>query len=699
MDPIICLHISRAGYYYCVHGKPIYQLIPCPEGTVFDEAIHLCLPPDQVSANCSETRSPTNMPSGMSSQLTTTATPSQSPATYPTEHPIGEYVLLGPSTSTQTLFGTTSSPTSKIPIEQTNLSPPSQQTPPSLPPSHAPTLQPINPGTSSPTWQHNSNPSNPRPTQPTSSSTQTNPVPSLSPDTKSPSKNLPMSENVQDMSNDIAETEYCPAGFTGVLPWNNCSAYYYCFNSVPHLPTILCSAGKQFDIHSNRCREASEVHCSSSTSTGSEPSHQPRPPTKSPLVQSSGSSQPISSPPSNEENDSPTSLILFDESSSAVDNVSKNTLYSWSSTTNYGSSTVNANTNSSSLPQGYHLGGTFITIEISFGGSSPGDIGWQLLSLDGAVNVAQPTGAYKNMDKNAVIYEGISLQRGSMTRSAAMREFSWTILSVKGNGLGGGRWKLYNGSPIDENLLAVGDDFSYMDTVGIAVNGEGIISLGDKQEQLAASVNTEKEEDDKSMAEIFAQTRDSLDSDESDHIVQSEDSSSRNLKVILISVILAAVLTSVLLFTLAYRKKTIFDDDLTEDFDGWNVEAGTPPAEKGYYEDYYSTDDKQHVRDDMQDSSVSIDPSGSSFNGYEEKPPISNHTQQQLGTVGNNTIANKGTDVSEITTPSVFLEEENQNSNSAIDIENLVASTQANLEHTFDTCIYTILEKLESEVS
>ena len=101
----------------------------------------------------------------------------------------------------------------------------------------------------------------------------------------------------------------------------------------------------------------------------------------------------------------------------------------------------------------------------------------------------------------------------------------------------------------------------------------------------------------------------------------------------------------------------------------------------------------------MQDSAVSIDPPGSSFNGYEEKPPISNHTQQQLGTVGNNTIANKGTDVSEITTPSVFLEEENQNSNSAIDIENLVASTQANLEHTFDTCIYTILEKLESEVS
>lgn len=648
------------------------------------------------------------MPSGMSSQLTTTATPSQSPATYPTEHPIGAYVLLGPLTSTQTLFGTTSSPTSKpsnsIYIEQTTLSP-SQQTPPSLPPSPAPTLQPINPGTPSPTWHHNSNPSNPRPTQPASSSPHINPVPSLSPDTKSPSKNLPISENVQ---NDTAETEYCPAGFTGVLPWNNCSAYYYCFNSVPHLPTILCSAGKQFDVHSNRCREASEVHCSSSTSTGSEPSHQPLPPTKSPLVQSSDSTQPISSPPSIEENDNPTLLILFDESSSAVDNASsdsdqnlQNTLYSWSSTTSYGSSTVNANTNSSLLPQDYHLGGTFITIEISFGGGSPGDIGWQLLSLDGSVSVSQPTGAYKNMTKNAVIYEGISLQRGSMTRSATiMQEFSWTILSVKGKGLGGGHWKLYNGSPIDENLLAVGDDFSYMDTVGIAVNGEGIVSLGDKQEQLVASVNTEKEEDDKSMAEIFAQTRDSLDSDESDHIVQSEDDdSSRNLKVILMSVILAAVLASVLLFALACRKKTVFDDDLTEDFDEWNVEAGTPPAEKGYYEDYYSTDDKQHVRDDMQDSSVSIDPPGSSFNGYEEKPPISNHTQQQLGTVGNNTIANKGTDVSEITAPSVFVEQENQNSNTAIDIENLVESTRANLEHTFDTCIYTILEKLESEIS
>jgi hypothetical protein len=68
-------------------------------------------------------------------------------------------------------------------------------------------------------------------------------------------------------------------------------------------------------------------------------------------------------------------------------------------------------------------------------------------------------------------------------------------------------------------------------------------------------------------------------------------------------------------------------------------------------------------------------------------------------TVENDTITTKGTAVSEITTPSVFVEEENQNSNSAIDIDNLVESTGANLEQTFDTCIYTKLEKLESEVS
>ena len=500
------------------------------------------------------------------------------------------------------------------------------------------------------------------------------PSTSTSSPTSKPSNSIPIEQTT------LTPSQHNPSAATTLQPTNlRTSSPTWQHTSTPSnpRPTQPSSSSPQ----TNQVPSLSPVQ-DIKNDTDSVPSHPPRPPTKSPLVQPFDSIQAISSPPLFiEENDSPIPAS-FDKSPSGDDDASSNSIQNSQSTLYSWSSTVNTNMN--------HLGGTFITIEISFGGSYPGNIGWQLISLDGSVNVSQPAGSYQTMNANAVIFESISLQKTTMTRSATAQEFSWSILSVRGEGLGGGLWKLYNGSPIDENLLAVGDDFSYMDTVGLAVTGDGIILLGDKQEQLTDSVNSEKEDEDKSMAEIFAQTRDSLDSDESDHIVQSEaGDSSRNLKVILMSVVLAAVFVAMFLFALAYRKKTIFDDDLTEDFDEWNVETA-PPAEKDCYEDYYNTDAEQNARDDIQDS-VSIDPPGSSFNGYEEKPPISNHTQQQLGTDAN-AITHRGTDVSEITTPSAFVEEE-----TTIDIENLVKSTEANLETTFD--IYTIIEKLESEVS
>ena len=63
----------------------------------------------------------------------------------------------------------------------------------------------------------------------------------------------------------ISQNIECPDEFTGLVPWNQCSIYFYCLMGIPYPPIIQCEAGKLFDIELKSCLDSSQVTCLPST--------------------------------------------------------------------------------------------------------------------------------------------------------------------------------------------------------------------------------------------------------------------------------------------------------------------------------------------------------------------------------------------------------------------------------------------------
>jgi hypothetical protein len=63
----------------------------------------------------------------------------------------------------------------------------------------------------------------------------------------------------------ISQNIVCPDEFTGLVPWNQCSIYFYCLIGVPYPPIMQCEAGKLFDVEAKTCLDSLQVTCAPST--------------------------------------------------------------------------------------------------------------------------------------------------------------------------------------------------------------------------------------------------------------------------------------------------------------------------------------------------------------------------------------------------------------------------------------------------
>jgi len=550
------------GYYFCVYGKAVYPSISCPDDTLFDEKSMLCLPSEQVT--CSGTSSPTNAPSRRSTTL--------SPSTHPNQS-------LPPSISSSDDI---SSSTSSLPtiIRQDETSPPTWL--------HDATTNTRPKQSSSPTIQ---NP-NRMPTSPPSTGTDLDasqaPMPTPNNQTSSPnqtstSQSFGEESVISQAANDTEDEDplfVCNHdSYTGMMTLDGCSEYFYCLNGVPQIPSMKCDTGFLFDTSSNSCTQASRVICEplNHSTTTSTPLHQPDNVTSPanisnipPMVVSGG----------NTSNDyvSANSSLQYSNPSITGRNPG---MYSWIVFTTYSTSSSQGNIPAESPPNSLLSQNTspgddpFITIEISFNNTSPADIGWQLLSLDEVVNINQPVGAYKGMAAlNTIVYESIVLKQMSIKRSASIREYSWSIINMKGKF--DGQYKIYAGAPNSEALV-IGSDFIYMDTVRLVATDDGVFlassdALDDKKPAT----------DDKGVVSVEEPLVDSAQkvnesvTTEAEDYQQEEDSQKTSLMIpILLSLILLALFGGVGLIICAFRKKKedMNESDLTGDFDDWDVEA------------------------------------------------------------------------------------------------------------------------------
>lgn len=452
--------LFRQGYYHCVYGGVTGGVISCPSGTSFDETSMLCLRSEDV-ISCSGTQSP-QPPSSFPTKV-----PSLSPQETPIRHP----------------FQSPQSPSSFPPAVPLLIT---QETPTDHPTFGAYFLLDDDEPNSSPPSIRSSNPK-----ESPSSSKKPQTWSSWS-SSKAPTK-TPTLLSIYTTAADI----YCPDEFTGVLPWNECSEYFYCLLSVPQLPTIPCEVGKLFDIESRACLDESQVTClprseqqtSPSLASLEQVSIVQEPPTSTTSFESSigssGSNLPqISLNLQTNQQTNLTSTSSFD-SSLSIENSGNNFPQTsldpqiaapspeLPSMALQKDDVTTSETLLSTLP----LVGPFITILLSFN-DSPIDIGWQLLSQDETINVARQTGAYSSMKTNTTVYETVSLQT-SLALSTDIR-VQWTIVNVRGKGLAGGSWKIYTASPVEANLLAEGGNFKYTETVWLTVTNEGFISVLDE---------------------------------------------------------------------------------------------------------------------------------------------------------------------------------------------------------------------------
>jgi hypothetical protein len=88
-----------------------------------------------------------------------------------------------------------------------------------------------------------------------------NPIPSPSSAVLASFATTPEQNSIDVISQNIK----CPDEFTGLVPWNQCSIYFYCLMGIPYPPIIQCEAGKLFDVEAKTCLDSLQVTCSPST--------------------------------------------------------------------------------------------------------------------------------------------------------------------------------------------------------------------------------------------------------------------------------------------------------------------------------------------------------------------------------------------------------------------------------------------------
>jgi len=419
-------------------------------------------------------------------------------------------------------------------------------------------------------------------------------------------------------------------------------------------------------------------------------------------------SKPTSSP-------SPSVVPFTQYESPSEDNNKEQSSYSWSSSSNSSSSTENTYVPNTPLPQDFDLEPPFIIIELTLN-DSPGDVAWQLISLDDdKIIAAKPPGAYGKMETPAIAYEGISLQT-DWTPSTGIRELKLTILNVRGRGLDSGNWKIYSGSPIEDHLLAEGVDFEYMDILELAVTNEDLIFLMDasssRQSEPTLHPNPDADYDGANQTTVISHDNDvnalweSLGRDDYQYI-QSEDTNEKSIVIpVLVSLALALVAGLVLL-VLAFRRKTPthYDDDMmyTEpvdeetDFDegSWNVGRNGLPEETFY--DYYNTEEQQHAHDMNRNDSVSSTDTSDSSNDYIPNATDFNGTEADGNPVNGNVMYHTPSELSEITDPSNFAEG-NPPHHSDNNIEEILEEMWADSSETSHHDIDSILGSLEADI-
>lgn len=593
-------------------GEVKYPIIRCPEGTLFDETTSLCLESDEVS--CSGTYSPTSAPIIGPSELLIT---SESPSTKPSLHD------LLPSASAFDEMELTSIPTSNILDAPSDLSatptflkpPPSQSRPtrPSLTPSKQPLAEP-----------------------------------SLSPIALFTEAPILLSSVTDEPSNTVSDDVYCPDEYTGLLPWNDCLGYYYCMYAVPELPIIKCDAGKLFDAASSECLDASKVDCTHivEPSTAQSPNQPTILPTKSPIQHRPNSTSDLSP----EFDDRPASTTITEsggdyfqtssDSQASTSDTSQedNVPYDWSSTGHVSTTEFIPN---SGLPEDFSFDGPFITVELLLK-DYPNDIGWQLLWLDGTINVEKPVGSYGSLAPDTIVYEFIPIQP-STSRSAGVHELEWTIMNLRGMGLNGGQWKMYSAAPSEETLLANGGDFGYTDTVWLLLSDEGDISLRDVNAldqqppnsvspvSEAVDANPNQDTIDDVNAGLHSQMEESLQPND----IQSSQSKSQDrnrfrlLAPALAVIVAIAFIAGIYLLFLAIRKNA---HSSGEERDKWNIEE---PPDEDFSEGYSDSDSGYNIHHTycVVDNS---DTTGSVYDGYEEESTVTDRKRDKLPTVNRN---------------------------------------------------------------
>lgn len=577
------------GWYHCVMGEPLYPINRCPEGTLFDETALQCLQSEVVS--CAVTSHPT--PAQSTPQESQTVAPSRY-SEFPSASEIDEKGRL-----------------TNIPTVGFSDSPPDKS--------------------ANPTLLESSRPTQIQQRQTLRPSEQPSTVHSLFPSdahTKPPSQLF-----VKEPTNKLPLDAFCPDEYTGVMPWNDCMGYYYCTDSIPHLPIISCKAGRLFDVTSSACLDASQVDCSEivESNTGQYPSHPTILPTKSPIghtaqpfLTSESTIPTFNLSPEHDEKPASTTILAGADNSGdsshqtpsdsqIVSSLSEeNIQYDWSSTSDMSSNEYVPN---SGLPQDFSFDGPFVTVELLLN-EYPGDIGWQLLGLDGTIHIEKPVGANSSLEPNTTLFEFIPVQP-STSRSAALHELEWTITNVKGMGLNGGYWKMYSAAPNERTLLATGVDFGYSDTLWLIVSNDGHITLRDDNAlshqppdpplPMLPTVDATPNQDAIYVENSGLHTQIAESSHPNE--IQSPKSITKNrtlLTPLLASVVAVAFVAGVIFLFLASRKNA-------RNFDEWNIEE---PSERDFFDEYPKCEQSRWNHMYFDDHSNSIDPPGL-FDRYE----------------------------------------------------------------------------------
>ena len=686
--PLLPPYLNQ-GYYYCLYGIAKYPFIPCSQGTMFDENLKLCLPEDTVTP-CSATSSPTSSASTRIPTYYPTNFPTEPPITL--SPVITTFILLGGNRPNKAPTSTSSS-IATAPVDVAT-SPTTTQQYPVAPQDNASLSRPTSSIQAGPasaesiaTVKESSDASSLRISCPTDytgilpwndcreyfyciyaiphvptisceegkrfdvdsnmckyasqvscessyTSLETSDVgnkpftkPKLS-GTPDPIRMPTMQPtNPPSISSTEVPTSKAPSTAPPTPKEPTVSPTHLSTQSKPS-QSVLDALLAQSYIESNSSPQQPPILDNMAVSTSSIQSlvgHDSNSPLQPSLV-GNNSNSPLepSAPSETAPTRIPGSLPEIHHTVNVVSYFWIGSSYSSSDPTDLGGAP-----NDSPLPEDFALNRPFITIELMLS-DSPGDVGWQLISLDGSVNVAKPTGAYSAMEPNSVVYEGISLKMG-LDPSDGILELKWTIVNVKGKGQGPA-FKIFGDFPLEANLLAVGDSdsFDYMESVGLGVTNKGLITVmkddpldemvsysapsfqnqgtgnDDTGGMVAAPENNNLDLNSQTAGspqnnspDLNSQTAGSVDQDQHHYQMQLNEKETPILIPALISFVAIAILAGLVFLVFAYRRKPLtaqYDNDEETNFEegSWDDDGDRMPEEE-FYENYYSTaDEEQH---------------------------------------------------------------------------------------------------------